>query len=82
MSSDFCFYKGYCIFSSELNSLEVIYGSTFSVLIHHGSFNHITLKTMCVGVQIRENPEPLEHRGKFCEIKNRKKFCESEKMIW
>ena len=65
MSSDFCFYKGYCIFSSELNSLEVIYGSTFSVLIHHGNFNHITLKTMCVGVQIRENPEPPEHRGKF-----------------
>ena len=42
----------------------------------------LTLKTMCVGVQIRENPEPLEYRGKFCEIKNRKKFCESKKMIW
>lgn len=82
MSSDFCFYKGYCIFSSELNRVEIIYGSTFSVLIHHGSFNHIKLKTICVGVQIRENPEPLEYRGKFYEIKNRKKLCESKKMIW
>ena len=72
MSSDFCFYKGYCIFSSELNSVAIIYGSTFSVLIHHGSFNHITLKTMCVGVQIRENPEPLEHRGKSMKLKTEK----------
>ena len=72
MSSDFCFYKGYCIFSSELNSVEIIYGSTFSVLIYHGSFNHITLKTMCVGVQIRENPEPLEHRGKSMKLKTEK----------
>ena len=38
----------------------------------------MTLKTMCVGVQIRENPEPLEHRGKFCKIKNKKILWKQE----
>ena len=30
---------------------------------------------MCVGVQIRENPEPLEHRGKSMKLK-------TEKILW